>query len=463
VFGLLTRGGYHTGVFGKVTNDQGKVLGLANGAGSMTYIDSPLDYNNYDGVTYYRRFPNGTQFTEQLDKSKPVFGTVYQTTQIGNRSLDWIQELADNGDALVPGPDGVTLARADSKPFFAYLGPHAPHFPATPAPWYTNAFDDVDIPITPNYNVSSPDKTQHIRQNPPLDDKVQCWENQHFRDRWSTLLSVDEIVGALITRLADLKIADKTFLFYSSDHGYKQGQWRVGTSKQHPYETDIHVPLLARGPGIAAGVKMPQVSGNVDISPTILSLAGVTPPAFMDGKSLLPFLLPNLDPAHTASEAENWRDSYLVEYLSVGTYYNDHSGVYNSDTTPGNAKNCGSNQPRGPNGTFPKCVESEGVGDGNCYFVDSTHSNSWRLLRVINATHDLAYVEYDPTWKFNASTDGSGLQWYELYDVAKDPYQMTNLYKGTDPATKLDLHNQLSNYWQCGADPKKAGEKSTCL
>lgn len=44
------------------------------------------------------------------------------------------------------------------------------HYPATPAPWYETRFPDVTIPITPNYNISSPNKTQHIRQNPPLTD-----------------------------------------------------------------------------------------------------------------------------------------------------------------------------------------------------------------------------------------------------------------------------------------------------
>jgi len=39
---------------------------------------------------------------------------------------------------------------------------------------------------------------------------------------------------------------DKTFFVYTSDHGYKQGQWRIGTSKQHPYETDIRVPFIIR-------------------------------------------------------------------------------------------------------------------------------------------------------------------------------------------------------------------------
>ena len=60
------------------------------------------------------------------------------------------------------------------------------------------------------------------------------------------------------------------------------------------------------------------------------------------------------------------------------------------------------------------------MGDGNCYFVDSTHSNNWRELRIRNSTMNWAYVEYDPAWKFVVND----IQHYELYDVTADPYQM---------------------------------------
>ena len=162
----------------------------------------------------------------------------------------------------------------------------------------------MTIPITPNWNLSSPDKSQHVRQNPPFTDAVHCWENQHFRDRCEraflntfpfpvrftlclygvsyrernaslgrSLLSVDDLVGMVVDEFTKAGKIDDTYIFYSSDHGYKQGQWRVGTSKQHPYDTDIRVPLLARGPGIKAGAVYNQVSGNVDLTPTLLTIA----------------------------------------------------------------------------------------------------------------------------------------------------------------------------------------------
>ena len=45
-----------------------------------------------------------------------------------------------------------------------------------------------------------------------------------MRDRWSSLLSVDDIITALFDKLTTLNKLEKTFIFYSSDHGYKLGQ-----------------------------------------------------------------------------------------------------------------------------------------------------------------------------------------------------------------------------------------------
>ena len=96
---------------------------------------------------------------------------------------------------------------------------HAPHYPATPAPWYEKSFASVVAPRTPNYNVSSPDKAQHIRQNAPLSALAKCWEDEHFRDRWRSLLSVDDLLVAVVDKLEAAGVLNKTFIIYSSDHG----------------------------------------------------------------------------------------------------------------------------------------------------------------------------------------------------------------------------------------------------
>jgi len=51
--------------------------------GSATYIDSPIDYNSYDGLPYYRQFANGTHMTEQLNKAAPISGTTWKDVSSG--------------------------------------------------------------------------------------------------------------------------------------------------------------------------------------------------------------------------------------------------------------------------------------------------------------------------------------------------------------------------------------------
>ena len=68
-----------------------------------------------------------------------------------------------------------------------------------------------------------------------------------------------------------------TYIVFASDNGYHMGEHRMLPGKYTPYETDIHVPLIVRGPGVPAGVVRSQFVGNVDLAETFADLAGVPP------------------------------------------------------------------------------------------------------------------------------------------------------------------------------------------
>lgn len=55
--------------------------------------------------------------------------------------------------------------------------------------------------------------------------------------------------------------------------------------KECGYDTDIHIPLIVRGPGIAAGRMTDIVTSHTDLAPTILGLAGATREEF-DGLAI---------------------------------------------------------------------------------------------------------------------------------------------------------------------------------
>ena len=101
-----------------------------------------------------------------------------------------------------------------------------------------------------------------------------------------------------------------TYIFFISDNGYHIGQHRLTHGKRTAYEEDIRVPLMVRGPGVPAGRTLKHQVLNNDLAPTFARLAGVTPPAFVDGKSMVPLLgtsPPTVSNWRTGILTENWR------------------------------------------------------------------------------------------------------------------------------------------------------------
>ncbi|KAG1664598.1 N-acetylglucosamine-6-sulfatase [Nymphon striatum] len=130
-----------------------------------------------------------------------------------------------------------------------------------------------------------------------------------FRNRWQTLLSVDDLVHKVYKKLEEKQMLDNTYIIFSSDNGFHLGQFSLPSDKRQLYEFDIRVPLLVFGPGILPGSTINEPTLNIDLAPTFLDLAGVDIPADMDGSSLLPLL------RHKhVFQRPIWRKSFVVEY-----------------------------------------------------------------------------------------------------------------------------------------------------
>ena len=113
---------------------------------------------------------------------------------------------------------------------------------------------------------------------------------------------MDADVGRLLTLLKELKIDERTIMLFTSDNGpHKEGNHdheffdSNGTLKGYKrsmHEGGIRVPMIARWPGkIAAGRTSNLPSAFWDFLPTACEIAGVEPPADIDGISYLPTLL----------------------------------------------------------------------------------------------------------------------------------------------------------------------------
>lgn len=323
---------------------------------------------------------------------------------MGNASVAWIKSVLDKGGKTHP-------------PFYAWIGPHAPHLPSTPAPWYEDhPIGLLKAPTAdPPYNFSATDHHPLVAGQPILDERDVSGIDAEYANRMRSLLSVDDMIVDLHDLLVKYDEWENTYVIFSSDHGYSLGQFRLPTYKVQVYENVLRVPFLIKGPGIAPGTTWDGIAGFVDLMPTIMQLATGVAPQDADGRSFAPFI----DPAFQ-KPAKPWKNVHLTTYQSIAS----EDCIW---TAPG----------VGPCGRHP---------------VDAT-TNSHTSVRIVNSTHNLLYAEFVnvtdvASWNFRAD-----VQFYALFDMNADPWQLKNLYGTTSQPLKDQLHIELTAANSCQNQP----------
>jgi N-acetylglucosamine-6-sulfatase len=126
------------------------------------------------------------------------------------------------------------------------------------------------------------------------------------------LSSIDESLGRVLATLEEMGELDNTVIIYSSDNGYFMGE-HTFLDKRLAYENSMRVPMLIRYPKlIKPNTIIKEQCLNIDMAPTILNLAGIDKPDYMQGESLLNLL--------KGEKEDNWRKSILFEYY-LDTYW----------------------------------------------------------------------------------------------------------------------------------------------
>ena len=166
------------------------------------------------------------------------------------------------------------------------------------------------MPRRPNAFVAPADKPALMRQigtMPPL-GKATATTDEEVRGRLEMLLAVDDSLGRIIATLSRKGILDDTLVVFTSDHGYFYGEHGLNEERRLAYEETIRIPLIVRFPRLAkAGTTPTEMVLSIDLAPTLLEAAGLTPGASIQGRSLVPVL---------TGKAQDWRSSFLVEYYS---------------------------------------------------------------------------------------------------------------------------------------------------
>ncbi len=184
------------------------------------------------------------------------------------------------------GLDFITRHR--ERPFCCMLTPNAPHLPHIVPERYSR----------PYFDLAAADPAAARFFHYPASDQMLKF--------YGMVACIDQNVGLLRTRLAELGLTDNTIFLFMTDngsagglrrdreqfitHGYNAGM-RGG--KGAPYEGGHRVPFFLHWPagGFTTSRDVDTLTANVDIAPTLLELCGVPyDPARFHGRSLVPLL-----------------------------------------------------------------------------------------------------------------------------------------------------------------------------
>jgi arylsulfatase A-like enzyme len=212
---------------------------------------------------------------------------LYPTRFIGERCIEYLQAHA---------------AHEDDPPFFLMMSFPDPHHPFTPPGRYWDMYDPREAAVPPSFF--------DIGNDPPptlvwaLEQRV---AGKIDRDRGQFLFSVsereareaialtcgmiaciDDEIGRVLTELEALDLAQDTVIVYTSDHGDFLGDHRLLLKGPIHYQSLIRAPFLWRDCDVHnAGASTDALCGTLDVAPTILDRAGLSPYNGMQGRSLL--------------------------------------------------------------------------------------------------------------------------------------------------------------------------------
>jgi len=259
---VLKRAGYTTGLFGKWGLGEAGTTGVPNRKG----FDEWFGYLNQTHAHNY--YPD---FLWRNETKVTIPGNVV-SKGVASKSVTYSNDLFTD-EAL------SFVERHRDKPFFLYLT-------------YT-------IPHANNERGKAEGNGMEVPSDEPYTDKP--WPAPE-KNKAAMITRLDGYVGKLMQKLKDLKLDEKTIVFFSSDNGpHKEGGIKPdffrGTGELRGIKRDltdggIRVPMIVRWPThIEPRQVREDVWGFIDFLPTAADLAGVPAPAELDGISVVPALL----------------------------------------------------------------------------------------------------------------------------------------------------------------------------
>ncbi len=240
--------------FGKLLDDPALLEGRRRMEG---FLKAAPTIPRLLGEHGYATFQAGKWWGGNFDVGGFAEGMTHGDLARGGRHGDVGLEIGRK--TMRPVLDFIDRSVDADRPFFVWYAPMMPHQPHTPPERLLAKYLDVaPSPLVAKY--------------------------------WAMIEWFDETCGELLDHLDARNVADDTLVVFLADNGWIQDPERpryAPRSKLSSQDGGLRTPIIARWPGHVKPREVSRPVSSIDVAPTILAAAGVTPAAEMSGVNLL--------------------------------------------------------------------------------------------------------------------------------------------------------------------------------
>ena len=214
-----------------------------------------------------------------------------------------VGESSEPGAQWSPKPESMALYANDTIP--------KPHGSWEKLPWFFQEREKM--------------ARTRWRQRFDGDEKYQVSMKNYYR----LITEVDAAIEKIVDELNVQGVLNETMIIFTCDNGFFHGEHGLA-GKWYPYQESIRVPLIIHDP------RMPEAKRNtlddsytlnIDLAPTILGAAGLSPPPRMQGRDISDLYL-----SPSTTEAQPWRTEFYYEWkLNNGMYFPKATALVRKD------------------------------------------------------------------------------------------------------------------------------------
>lgn len=240
------------------------------------------------------------------EQNAPGIKTQWSPKDKGSQTFQGVEADGDDmvhADGMAAGHAIEFLKKNKHRPFFLAVGFVRPHVPLVAPKKYFEQYDRraMTPPQVPEDDLDDvPQIIRAYKRNSTTYGVTPELHKGLLQAYYASVSYMDAQVGRVLEALEEEGLKDDTIVVFTSDHGYLLGHHHK-FQKQHLFEEATRVPFIVSVPWMETqhGGETHLITELIDLYPTLADLAGLAPPAGLQGASLKPLLADPASPEWT--------------------------------------------------------------------------------------------------------------------------------------------------------------------